>query len=115
MPASNGFVVGLRRGHIDLENGTMGDVGVALSLEPRVTEDGEPVVMLHIDVARGGDIDAPFSVGIPLREIDADHLLVGIAEVFLTSVEPDAEPDNESDSRIPDAFRNAFRPDGQVH
>lgn len=65
----NDIVIGPKEdGHIDLVDGLI-SCGVAASVEVREDE-GTRVTILHLDVRAGEEIDTPFSVGIPLSDIE---------------------------------------------
>ena len=79
MPA-NDMLITPRGGHID----TVDDVLIAevgLSVEERESATGERITLVHLDVARGGDVETPFSVGIPLKDSDIALLLRAFAGV----------------------------------
>ena len=63
------MIIGPRPGHIDME-GDMAECHVGVSVESRIDGNGQVISLLHLDVARGDEIDSPFSVGIPLSDID---------------------------------------------
>ena len=75
----NDIVIGPKEdGHIDLVDGII-DCGVAASVEVHQTPDAR-ITILHLDVQSGDEIDTPFSVGIPLSDIEVAFLIRRLAQ-----------------------------------
>lgn len=58
----------------------MAQCHVGVSVETRLDPNtGQIVSLLHLDVARGDEIDSPFSVGIPLNPQDAATVIASLS------------------------------------
>lgn len=73
MPAVDSTIRPRHGGHIDTPDALV-DALVGVSVEAHADD----LIMLHLDVARGGDVEIPFSVGIPLSHADAALVMLAV-------------------------------------
>jgi hypothetical protein len=89
VPAVDSVIRPRDGGHLDVPEGVV-DALVGVSLTGR-----NGAVMLHLDVAASGDVEVPFSVGIPLSPADLTLVMLAAREC----VRPQADGRAESGGR----------------
>ncbi len=76
MPADS-FIIRPKAGHLDVPQGYL-ECPVGMSVEVREAENGLHVLVLHMDVGVGQDIETPFSVGLALTPFDISALVASL-------------------------------------
>ena len=74
MPRDN-QIIPLRMGHIDTMDNEPFDAPCALSVEFVNDPTLGVMTMMHMDVAAGGDVTEPMSIGIPLTTADVEVVI----------------------------------------